>query len=85
MLTDIFDATSQELYEAKGSASRPNVRLALGQLLDYKRHIPVATMEISVLLPHKPAPDLVALLLENSVNCVWETDVPGQFGRVSHH
>ncbi|BCJ29607.1 hypothetical protein [Actinocatenispora sera] len=39
--TDLFDATVSEIYEAKGSIARESIRMAIGQLLDYRRHVPV--------------------------------------------
>ncbi|MGY1640050.1 hypothetical protein ACI782_02820 [Geodermatophilus sp. SYSU D00703] len=73
MLTDLYDETAQELYEAKGSASRPSMRLALGQLLDYERHLPTPPKLKTVLVPTRPADDLLDLLHSHGVGCVWET------------
>ncbi|MCU1612633.1 MAG: hypothetical protein JWO98_173 [Frankiales bacterium] len=80
MLTDLYDATEQELYEAKGSANRASIRLALGQLLDYERHLPEPPKLKTVLVPHQPAKDLVSLLHRHGVGCVWETS-KGEFKR----
>lgn len=71
LLTDVFDTRLRILYEAKGSSGRSHVRLALGQLLDYRRHIEGAQM-LAVLLPQKPTPDLLDLLEQNSVECAWQ-------------
>lgn len=81
MLTDIFDESAQELYEAKGSANRASIRLALGQLLDYERHLPLPPKLKTVLVPHEPAEDLLNLLHLHGVGCVWETS-QGAFDRV---
>ena len=64
------------LYEAKGTAERMSVRLALGQVLDYGRFISGA--ELAVLLPGPPAADLVELLESHNVGCVVESNL-GQF------
>lgn len=40
--------------------------MALGQLLDYRRHIDTSPA-VSVLLPNKPVDDLLALLREHGV------------------
>ena len=48
------------LYEAKGSAERMSIRLALGQVLDYGRY--VEGSRLAILLPEAPAADLVELL-----------------------
>jgi hypothetical protein len=77
MLTDIYDETERELYEAKGSANRPSIRLALGQLLDYERHLPEPARFKTVLVPSRPADDLIALLHAHGVGCVWETGAGG--------
>ncbi|WP_141217195.1 hypothetical protein [Rhodococcus sp. 14-2470-1b] len=71
LLVDLFDHTNNVLYEAKASASREAVRMALGQLLDYRRHIETSP-SICMLLPDRPADDLVELLREYGVGCVCE-------------
>lgn len=77
--TDIFDPASGELIEAKGSAARSHVRMALGQLFDYRRS--VRPRSLAVLLPQHPGPDLVFLLHENGVACIYE-DGKGRFIRL---
>lgn len=76
LYSDLADVTSNTLYEAKGSADRMSVRLALGQVLDYGRYVPDA--RLAVLLPEAPAADLVELLDSHDIGCVVET-VPGTF------
>ena len=71
LLADVFDHTDNVLYEAKASNSREAVRMALGQLLDYRRHID-SRPAVSVLLPDKPVDALLALLREHGVGCVYE-------------
>ncbi|MDJ0427276.1 hypothetical protein J2W54_004833 [Rhodococcus fascians] len=71
LLADVFDHTDNVLYEAKASSSREAVRMALGQLLDYRRHID-SKPAVSMLLPDKPVDDLLALLSEHGVGCVYE-------------
>jgi hypothetical protein len=68
---DLADITDKVLYEAKGSAERMSVRLALGQVLDYGRYIEGS--RLAVLLPEAPAADLVELLELHDVGCVVET------------
>lgn len=80
MHTDIYDEWNQELFEAKGSANRSSVRLALGQLLDYARHLPKPAQKLTILLPNAPAEDLLELLHQYQVGCVWETPT-GTFER----
>ncbi|MFC8316371.1 hypothetical protein ACFUEJ_22555 [Gordonia sp. NPDC057258] len=74
--SDLADVTDNTLYEAKGSADRMNVRLALGQVLDYARY--VNESRLAVLLPEPPAADLVELLEMYNVGCVVEK-TPGRF------
>jgi hypothetical protein len=74
--TDTADVTTEVLYEAKGTAERMSVRLALGQVLDYGRY--VKDSALAVLLPEPPAADLVELLENHNVGCVVEGD-PGEF------
>lgn len=70
--TDIADITSNVLYEAKGSADRMSVRLALGQVFDYGRYVRrlVPDVKLAVLLPGHPSPDMRELLEEHDVGCV---------------
>jgi hypothetical protein len=71
LYSDLADVTDNVLYEAKGSAERMSVRLALGQVLDYGRY--VEGSRLAVLLPEAPAADLVELLEAHDVGCVVET------------
>lgn len=71
LYSDLVDITHNIIYEAKGSADRMSVRLALGQVLDYGRY--VAGARLAVLLPGAPAADLVELLESLDVGCVVET------------
>jgi hypothetical protein len=76
LFSDLADITDNILYEAKGSADRMAVRLALGQVLDYGRYI--TGSRLAVLLPEAPAADLVELLELHDVGCVVET-TPGTY------
>jgi hypothetical protein len=79
LFTDLYDQTDAELVEAKGAASRTDVRLALGQILDYDRF--VESDHRAILLPVRPAADLVDLLTAHYVSCIYETP-EGKFERV---
>jgi hypothetical protein len=61
LLSDIYDTTTRTLYEAKSSPARSDVRMAIGQLLDYQRHIPIPALACSLLLPARPSDGLVNL------------------------
>jgi hypothetical protein len=72
LYTDTWDRTNQELYEAKGSVTRANVRTAIGQLLDYRRHIKPAPTKCTVLLPTDPGPDLTDLVLSAGMDLLFD-------------
>jgi hypothetical protein len=70
--TDLYDDHDNELYEAKGTATRDAVRHAIGQLLDYRRHVPRDALKLAVLLPHRPSEDLVDLINGLGISCIYE-------------
>jgi 5-methylcytosine-specific restriction protein A len=72
LLTDIYSETQNVLYEAKGTATRGAIRTAIGQLLDYRRHIDRADLRLAVLLPHFPGEDLVDLVTGVGISVVAE-------------
>ncbi|MYT96339.1 MULTISPECIES: hypothetical protein [unclassified Streptomyces] len=76
--TDLYDATDHVLYEAKGSNSREDVRMALGQILDYSRYVRSQQHEGEpkrvILLPSAPAPDMYSLLDRYDVGVVYRSD-----------
>ncbi|MFJ4185548.1 hypothetical protein [Kitasatospora sp. NPDC089509] len=76
--TDLYDATDHVLYEAKGSGSREDVRMAIGQLLDYSRYVKTPTRQhephMVVLLPAPPAADMQALLAHHRIGLVYQSD-----------
>lgn len=78
LLTDIYDEETLTLYEAKASSTRPDVRLGLGQLLDYSRFIDECRA-LALLLPARPADDLIELLHVFDVRAVWRNK-SGNFG-----
>ncbi|MEU2231867.1 hypothetical protein [Streptomyces vietnamensis] len=69
--TDLYDATAHVLYECKGNSSRDAIRMAIGQLLDYRRHITPADPRLAVLLPEQPQQDLCALLEAEGIALVY--------------
>ncbi|WKX72596.1 hypothetical protein [Streptomyces sp. XD-27] len=76
--TDLYDATDHVLYEAKGSNSREDVRMALGQILDYSRYVKAPGQEGEpkrvILLPAAPAPDIYTLLDRYDVGVIYRSD-----------
>lgn len=77
LLTDIYDDETRTLYEAKASSARPDVRLGLGQILDYSRFID-GCEALALLLPSRPTDDLLDLLHTFDVRAVWRKK-PGIF------
>ncbi|MFF5110538.1 hypothetical protein [Streptosporangium sp. NPDC000509] len=71
LLTDLYDATAHVLYEVKGNSSRQSVRMAIGQLLDYRRHVTPACPAVAILLPEKPKEDLRDLLELEKIALVY--------------
>ena len=61
MFTDIYDKTTETLYEAKGSVARASIRMAIGQLADYARLVD-PTPKKAILVPERPRADLMDLL-----------------------
>ncbi|MGW3442017.1 hypothetical protein [Streptomyces sp. NPDC001076] len=78
---DLYDATDNALYEAKGLPTRDNVRMAIGQLLDYRRHLDVPDgLRLAVLLPSEPTPDVRALVEAQGMAVVTQTAEGGFAG-----
>jgi hypothetical protein len=73
LFTDIYDQTANVLYEAKGNTSRTYIRMAIGQLCDYRRYVAVASPKLAVLLPERPSDDLLALITSCDMSCVYAT------------
>jgi hypothetical protein len=67
---DVYDKTAGILVEAKGTVAREELRMAIGQLLDYRRFAPNGT-RLGVLLPERPRADLEALLESADVHAIW--------------
>ncbi|MCY3506942.1 MAG: hypothetical protein OXH41_12335 [Chloroflexi bacterium] len=73
LVCDLVDETDKVLYEAKGDTRRTSVRMAIGQLLDY-RLLERRPMSLAVLLPTKPARDLIELINSVPASAVWQTE-----------
>lgn len=68
--TDLYVESTDELCEAKGVTTRETVRSAVGQVLDYRRHL--QPKSLAVLLPTRPTDDLVAFMHSVEISCVYE-------------
>ena len=69
---DLVDETVHVLYEAKGDVRRTSVRMAIGQLLDYRR-FERTPMNLAVLLPRQPPQDLIKLIHSVPASAIWRT------------
>jgi hypothetical protein len=70
--TDLFFRPNWILIEAKSSADRWAIRLAIGQLLDYQRHYS-RSPRLAMLLPEKPSPSMIELLKAKRIVAIWKT------------
>lgn len=74
LANDLFDETARTLYEAKADVSRSDLRMAIGQLFDYRRfETEPEGLRLSVLLPRRPSDDLVALLRDLEIGVAYRT------------
>jgi hypothetical protein len=73
LATDAWDIERSLLIEAKSSSSRANIRLAIGQLLDYSRFLPDTEL-LAVLVPARPQEVLIELLHSLSILVIFEND-----------
>ncbi|MFE7610516.1 hypothetical protein [Streptomyces celluloflavus] len=84
--TDLYDATDHVLYEAKGSNSREDVRMALGQILDYSRYVKTPEHDGEpkrvILLPAAPPADMYTLLDRHDVGVAYRADDGSFVGEV---
>ena len=67
---DLYDKTTNTLYEGKGTVTRPALRMALGQLADYARFVEPEPGR-TIVMPEEPRGDLVALAHSQGVRVVW--------------
>lgn len=75
IITDLFDATTGTLVEAKGSVERNAIRMAIGQLCDYRRFFAAGELEhVAALFPTEPRADLCDLLREQNIVVIHRTD-----------
>jgi hypothetical protein len=69
LYTDLYDPETRLIIEAKGTVTRDAIRMALGQLLDYRRFVD-RPHKLGVLLPEAPRRDLLEYLDSNGVNVI---------------
>ena len=87
---DGYEEDRRNLIEAKASAKRENIRMAVGQLLDYafqgnQGKKPLGEPHKAILLPNKPHPEIINWLQHLHINIIWragrtfEDNADGQF------
>lgn len=69
LFTDLHSKGLGLLIEAKGSVTRENVRMAIGQLADYSRFVDHTIR--AILLPSEPREDLLALAKTQDCAVIW--------------
>ena len=74
LFSDLYDATDRLLVEAKGTVERGAIRMAIGQLADYKRFVNDGPARVAMLLPERPRPDLCALLEAEGIELIFPLD-----------
>jgi hypothetical protein len=70
---DGYEKARRNLIEAKSSATREHIRMAVGQLLDYafQGKSEFAEPHMAVLLPEKPPKDVEAWLHSVGIKLIW--------------
>ncbi len=71
LVSDVYDKNRNNLIEAKGTGSRGEIRMAIGQLFDYRRFITPAPA-CAILLPVPPRPDVADLLESAGISAIWK-------------
>lgn len=68
-LTDVYIKDFHLLIEAKGSSDRVAFRMAIGQLVDYRRFM--KKPRCAILLPTEPDLDILQLAKDESIGVIW--------------
>ena len=76
VLVKNYDAKGRDLLvEAKPDPDRGAIRIAIGQLLDYRRYLPHrAGTDLAFLTITEPEPTYIELLLDLQISALWFTD-----------
>lgn len=69
---DLYDESRGNLVEAKAAATRAAVRMAIGQLKDYRRFIRSCN-RLALLTEERPRRDLERLLRREQISVVWRS------------
>jgi len=73
IVNDAFNESRRQLIEAKADVSRASVRMAIGQLADYRRFVD-EDVSLAVLLGSRPCSDLHELLHTQRIAVIWRED-----------
>ncbi len=73
LFTDLFERAANLLIEAKGTVTREAIRMAIGQLLDYRRFV-TPSPRLAVLVPDGLRADLRHLLVSNGIGVIEPVD-----------
>ncbi|MES0879664.1 hypothetical protein [Roseibium sp. SCP14] len=73
LFTDVYLPDLSLLIEAKGTPTREAIRMAIGQLTDYRRFLASAdpNLQCAILLPSKPREDLLELIKFAEMTAIW--------------
>lgn len=71
LFTDLYDRSTELLVEAKGTVERNAIRMAIGQLADYRRLLQPVPNHVAVLVPSEPRSDLCDLLLSQEIDWIY--------------
>lgn len=67
IVADAYDPKTGTLIEAKATSTRTDIRMAVGQLLDYQHHL-MPGAKLAILVPSAPAPDVAKWLRKLSMS-----------------
>lgn len=70
VFSDLYIPSEKFLIEAKGSVDRWSIRMAIGQLLDYRRFEDIQKM--AILVPSRPSTDIINLVLSVGIELYWK-------------
>lgn len=74
LFTDLYDTTLDMLVEAKGSVERNAVRMAIGQLADYRRFVSGGSpRHLVILVPREPRTDLYDLVTSQGIDLIFKS------------
>lgn len=81
LYTDVFDPETHTLYELKSRSTRNAVRMAVGQLLDYRRYLTADVEHLVVVLPDDPGEDLSEFLHGLGIGLLFWSEETEEFIR----